>query len=84
MKNEYTSAVKKVERVHLSSDGTTPETFVRDGVLHVSAEHGDGAADYYGEFHDGTPWINPKLEDIAEEHGLYWEWVNPGSIALYD
>lgn len=54
------------------------------GFVQVSAEHGDDAADYYGEFRGGYPWINPKLEKLAKEVGGYWEWVDPGSIALYE
>ena len=46
----------------------------------VSAENGDNAADYYGEFRGGYPWINPKLEAIAEQRGGYWEWENAGEI----
>lgn len=49
----------------------------------ISAEHGDDAADYYGEFRGGYPWINPKLEQVAAATGCYWEWLNPGAIALY-
>jgi len=62
----------------------------------VSAEHGDNAADYYGEGAlllqeelgrpvegAGLPWVNPKLEEWARGHGFYWEWVNPGVIAAY-
>ena len=48
----------------------------------VSAEHNDNAADYYGEFRGGYPWINPKLEKFAESLGAYWEWDSPGSISL--
>lgn len=50
----------------------------------VSAENGDDMADYYGEYRGGYPWINPALESFAESHGCYWEWLNPGSIALYE
>ena len=52
--------------------------------IKVSAEHGDDAADYYGEFRGGYPWINPILEKIAEANGGFWEWQNPGCIALYE
>lgn len=55
-----------------------------NAVVCVSAEHGDIAADYYGEFTGYYPWINPKLESFAKKHGCYWEWVNPGLIALYE
>lgn len=41
------------------------------------------AGDYYGEFRGGYPWINPKLEKLAEQAGLYWEWENPAVICLY-
>jgi hypothetical protein len=66
-------------------------------VVEVSAESGDGAADYYGEGlallaeelgkpveGAGLPWINPKLEAWAEAHGVYWEWVNAGVIAAHE
>ena len=49
--------------------------------LYVSAEHGDDAADYWGEFHGGYPWINPKLEKLCKP-GEFWEWENPGCIYL--
>jgi len=58
-----------------------------EDALTVSAEDWDDdkglAADYYGEFRGGFPWIHPELEAIAEKHGLYWEWENPGAIQLY-
>lgn len=49
----------------------------------VSAEHGDDAADYYGEFRGNDPWINPKLETYARKHSCYFEWINPGCIGMY-
>lgn len=61
-------------RIHL------PNTFERDGQLFVSAEDGGIFADYYGEFTDGYPWIDKKLEDAAKKHGFFWEWENPGCI----
>lgn len=53
-----------------------------DSQLFVSAEQGDDAADYYGEFRSGDPWINPTLKTWAKERGFYWEWENPGMIVL--
>lgn len=53
-----------------------------DGVIRVSGEEGDSACAYYGP--NDYPWINPKLEEIAEESGCFWEWMNPGAIALYE
>jgi hypothetical protein len=60
-----------------------PTVFIRDGVLHVSAEDGKPWADYYGEYRGGYAWINPTLEAWAKANGMYWEWQNPGCIALY-
>ena len=65
--------------------GKPPHAFIDErGVLNVSAENGDGAADYYGEFRGGYPFIEPKLEAWAKKRGGYWEWVNPGCIAFYE
>ena len=50
----------------------------------VSAENGDNAADYYGEFRGGYPWINPALERLAQHYDGYWEWQNPGAIVFTD
>jgi hypothetical protein len=62
-----------------------PHGFINeDNVLTVSAEEGDGFADYYGEFRGGDPYIDPALEKWAEKRGHFWEWLNPGAIALYE
>lgn len=58
--------------------------FVRDGVCYVSGDHGDDAMDYYGEYRGGYPWINPRLEELAEQNNLYWEWQNPGCIGAFE
>lgn len=77
---------KMVAKVKLAS-GSKPFVlpFAERGALAmVSAENGDGAADYYGEFQgNGYPYIDPALEAFADKYGVYWEWVNPGQIALY-
>ncbi len=39
-------------------------------------------ADYYGDYRGGCPWIHPALEAWAKAQGFYWEWVNPGVVAL--
>jgi len=62
-----------------------PAAFVdEDGVLCVSGEDGSGFVDYYGKFRGGYPYIAPELEAWASDNGMYWEWQNPGSIALYE
>lgn len=76
---------KMVSNVKLAS-GSKPFVlpFVERGAIAmVSAEHGDGAADYYGEFRGGYPYIDPALEAFATKYGMYWDWVNPGQIAMY-
>lgn len=58
-------------------------SFIQNGTVFVSAEHGDDAADYYGEGRGGRPWINPKLDRLAYEFDCLIEWVNPGCIGFY-
>lgn len=59
----------------------------REGHIIVSAEDYDDvkgrAADYYGEFRGGYPWVHPELDAIADKYDSYWEWENPGAIILY-
>lgn len=68
----------------IPGSGTYPHAFERDGLIYVSAENGDDAADYYGEFRGGDPWVCPRLEKWAEKRGCYWEWENPGCIVLIE
>jgi hypothetical protein len=28
--------------------------------------------------------VNPKITDILDECGLYDEWIDPGTIGVYD
>ena len=37
--------------------------------------------DYYGEFRGGYPFIHPKMEELAEDYGYYFEWYNAGSVS---
>lgn len=57
-----------------------PYAFEREGQIYISAENGDSAADYYGEYRGGYPWINEALEAWAKKRGGYWDWENPGTI----
>ncbi len=69
---------------HIAELGFKPFYHKGEGdIVMVSAENGDDAADYYGEFRGGYPWINPKLEELATKLHCFWEWQNPGCIALY-
>lgn len=60
-----------------------PTAFIReDGTVIVSADDGKGFADYYGNEFIDPLYIHPKLEEFATKRDMYWEWVNPGCIAL--
>jgi len=59
-----------------------PHAFERDGHLFISAENGDNAADYYGEYRGGYCWINPALEAWAKKRGGFFEWENPATIVF--
>lgn len=64
-------------------EGRHPTLFRRDGKIILSAEDGGYFADYYGEYRLGYPWVHPKIEKWAKDRGLFWEWENPGCLALY-
>ncbi len=73
-----------IEKLPKIEGNTTPTAIVdSDGFLQISAEHGDGLADYYGEFRGGYPWIHPELEAWAERHGCFIEWQDPGTLKVY-
>ena len=58
-----------------------PTVFMRDeGEVLLSAEEGDGAADYYQEFGEE---INPEIVATAEKLGFGWEWESPGALIAY-
>ncbi len=59
-----------------------PHAFIRDGLLIVSAEEGDGFVDYYGEHNNDTMFIHPTLDEWAQKNNGYWEWENPGAISF--
>lgn len=60
---------------------SAPHAFIQDGRVMVSAEEGDGCAEYYGV--KGWPYIHPALEAFAEARRMFWEWRDPGTIVLY-
>jgi len=83
--------VKKVNKIFPASDPKYPVCFIRDNYVIVSSErcaitielgvHFDlPIIDYYGEFRDGTPWIEPYLEYIATDFSGYWEWESPECV----
>ena len=54
--------------------------FDHDGEYVLSAEHGDGLADYYNDVEQ----ISPKLSALEAKHGVYLEWQNPGCLSIYN
>jgi hypothetical protein len=53
----------------------------------ISVEYAHTAGiigDYWGEFRGNSPWINPKIEELAEEHGYHTEWINPACFGFWD
>lgn len=61
-------------------------SFIDDeGRFNLSGEHEVSQmyiCDYYGEFRGNRPWINPVLEQWAEQNGYFWDWMNPAGIYL--
>jgi hypothetical protein len=54
-----------------------------DGSVKMSAEEGDGLADYYGEFTGFDPWVDPRVEKIVTRNGGFVEWDNPGCLSIW-
>lgn len=46
-------------------------------------DKGTPAADYYGEFRGGYPWIHPDLEKAVKNYGYFIEWYDPGTLRAY-
>jgi len=40
-------------------------------------------ADYWREFHNDGPWINPALEAGLKALGFELDWNNAGSVGVY-
>jgi hypothetical protein len=74
--------ISDIKKLKSKLNGKSPEVFMADGLIKVSAEDGSYFADYYGEFRDGYPHIDPRLEKIADMYDTYWEWEDAGSIIL--
>jgi len=81
-----TVVVKRLNRLFPDIDGIKP--YKTNGIwLGNAAEGGtiDGlaAADYYGEYRGGYPWVNPKLEEVLGKSGYFIEWYDPGSLTAW-
>jgi hypothetical protein len=93
MKNEGIggSKIEKIMSMIGSVDskmdnGKKPKVWIDNenkNCLNLSAEDGQYFADYYGEIDgSGFPYIDPRLEAIADKFDSYWEWDNPSVITL--
>ena len=49
----------------------------------MKSDWGTPAADYYGEFRGGYPWIHPDLETAVEKYGYEIEWMSAGELKAY-
>ncbi len=77
--------VRELLRALPTINGVKPKGFItEEGRLALSAEEGDGFLDYYGEFHDGYPFIHPDLVMWAKRYDSCFEWDDPGSVTLCD
>ena len=56
------------------------KAYEQDGSVYISAESGDNAADYYGEFQGGYPWINPSIVRMAKQAKAVLDWKNAGCV----
>lgn len=80
--------VKHIEKLgfgpYLIENADTQDNQIRLGCEYLGTPGTDNIpGDYYGEFRGGYPWIDPKLEKLADKAGSYWEWENPAVISLY-
>lgn len=41
------------------------------------------AADYYGEFRGGHPWVNPELENFLKDRNFGIEWFDSGTLVAF-
>lgn len=81
MKQPYTKAynVLKIMGVPVF----TNEDNDKLGNFFISGEHGDEWADYYNAPPSWNFGVNPAVEDVLKQFGLFAEWVNPGCLGVY-
>jgi len=49
----------------------------------IGSDFGLPAADYYGEFKGGYPYINPELEEAVSKYGYAIEWYDGGTLQAF-
>lgn len=64
--------IKKITKMGFSAQE-------HNGVVLISAENGDGAAEYY---HHTGMYVNPKLEALANSLGGFIDWQDTGTIFI--
>jgi hypothetical protein len=61
-----------------------PKAFIdEDGRVCIHANLGDGAAEYYGQYRNGLPWISRILMVFAKQNNMYWQWRGTDTIVLH-
>lgn len=91
--------VKDINRMFPPFHKDYPVCFEVDGYVNVTSESFANrpfkvfgkmmdceikVVDYYGEESGGGyPWVDPKLQNYLDKNNLYYEWDNPGAIALF-
>lgn len=97
-RKEFINALRELRKSDFEEESYVYVTLILDrdkeGQIIVSAEDGRGWADYYQEYLteymddagkiQNAFGIATALNDLAEVHGFFWEWENPGAIIAYE
>jgi hypothetical protein len=71
--------------VHVS--GTTDEFYGsknENNGIWVAAEYTPELFDYYSEVWNDTFGVDPKLNEMVESNGWYFEWHDPGTMMVWE
>ena len=74
----------KAKGVHVS--GTTDEFYGEkndNNGIWVAAEYTPEMFDYYNEVWGDTFGVEPKLNQLAEDSGWYFEWYDAGTMMVW-
>jgi hypothetical protein len=74
----------KAKGVHVC--GTTDEFYGEkndNNGIWVAAEYTPEMFDYYNEYWGDTFGVEPKLNQLAEDRGWYYEWYDAGTMMVW-
>lgn len=96
-RKEFINALRELRKSDVFGESVAVTLILdrdREGQIIVSAEDGRGWADYYHEYLteymddagkiQNAFGISTALNDLADEHGFYWEWENPACIVAVE